>query len=114
MLSNDADAIGRFMANDWQRIGADGGVTSRAAFLAQVRAGRFSHDIMTTEDAQVRIYGSVAVLVARGVSAGLFDGRPFRIAERQSNVFVYEAGAWRCVLTHLSPLQNASTGNGAT
>jgi ketosteroid isomerase-like protein len=104
MVSNDADAIGHFMAADWQIIGADGGITDRATFLAQIREGRLSHDTMTTEDATVRIYGSVAVLVARGVSAGRFDGRPFRVVERQSNVFVHEAGVWRCVLTHLSPL----------
>ena len=42
--------------------------------------------------------------VARGVSAGAFDGRPFEEVERQSNVFVKRDGAWQCVLTHLSKI----------
>jgi ketosteroid isomerase-like protein len=113
MVSNDADAIGRFMADEWRIVGSDGGITDRTAFLAQVRDGRLSHDTMTTEDAQAHIYGMVGVLVAHGVSAGRFEGRAFRVHERQSNVFVYEAGAWRCVLTHLSPLSAGTSGPGA-
>jgi ketosteroid isomerase-like protein len=108
MVSNDADAIGAFMAADWQIVGADGGITDRPTFLAQIREGRLSHDTMTTEDARVRIYGSVGVLVAQGVSAGRFEGRAFRVVERQSNVFVHEAGVWRCVHTHLSPLPSTT------
>jgi ketosteroid isomerase-like protein len=109
MIENDADAIGRFMAADWCIIGADGGLTDRDTFLSQVRDGRLSHDTMTTEDVRVRIYGSLGVLVARGISGGQFEGHPFRVAERQSNVFVHQAGEWRCVLTHLSPLPTLSS-----
>ena len=42
-LSNDAEAIGRFMAEGWRIIGADGGITDRSTFLAQIRDGRLSH-----------------------------------------------------------------------
>ncbi len=108
MVTNDAEAIGRFMAESWQIIGADGGMTDRAAFLGQIRDGRLSHSTMTTEDAMVQLYGTVAVLVAHGVSAGRFAGGAFRAIERQSNVFVYEAGAWQCVHTHLSPMSKSA------
>ena len=102
MISNDADAIGLFMADEWVSVGSDGHVTDRAAFLEQIRSGRLTHFVMTTEDAQVTVYNDVATLVARGVSAGHYDGREFREVERQSNVFVRRDGQWRCVLTHLS------------
>ena len=104
MIGNDADAIGRFMADDWTIIGPDGLVSGKGAFLAHIREGRLTHHTMTTEDIQVRAYGDVAVLLARGVSAGTFDGRPFEEVERQSNVFVKRDGRWLCVLTHLSKL----------
>jgi ketosteroid isomerase-like protein len=113
MIRNDADAIGRFMADEWVIVGADGNLTDKASFLAQVRDGRLSHDTMTTEDARVRIYGDVAVLIARGVSAGRFAGHAFREHERQSNVFVRRAGQWRCVLTHLSSMQQDQSREGA-
>jgi len=104
MVENDAVAIGEFMAEEWVIIGSDGAMTDRLGFLVQISAGRLTHDVMTTEDVQVRVYDGVAVLVARGVSAGRFDGHAFREEERQSNVFVRRAGRWACVLTHLSRL----------
>ena len=113
MIANDADAIGCFMADEWIIVGTDGGVTGRAAFLSQIRDGRLSHHTMTTEDAHVRIYGDVGVLVARGVSAGSFEGHRFRVEERQSNVFVRQQGSWRCVLTHLSLPHDESPPTGA-
>ncbi len=104
MVTNDADAIGAFMAEEWIIIGSDGRRTDRDGFLAQVREGRLTHDVMTSEDVEVRLYDDVGVLVARGISAGRFDGHAFREEERQSNVFVRRSGRWRCVLTHLSRL----------
>lgn len=104
MTENDADAIGRHMADDWTIVGSDGSVGDKATFLALVRSGALSHDEMTTEDMQVRVYGDTAVTVSRGVSGGRFQGQRFREIERVSCVFVRQDGRWRCVLTHLSRL----------
>jgi ketosteroid isomerase-like protein len=104
MTANDADAIGRHMADDWTIVGSDGSVGDKATFLALVRSGALSHDVMTTEDLQIRVYGDTAVTVARGVSGGRYQGQPFRELERASCVFVRQEGRWRCVLTHLSRL----------
>jgi ketosteroid isomerase-like protein len=104
MVENDAEAIGRFMADDWTIIGADGSLGDKATFLGLVRSGELSHDVMTSEDTRVRVYGDTAVTVSRGVSGGTYQGRPFRENERVSCVFVRSEGRWRCVLTHLSRL----------
>ena len=102
MVSNDADAIGRFMADEWIIIGADGDTTDKASFLEQIRSGRLMHDTMTTTDIRVRRYDDVVILLAKGVSAGTFQEQHFHEHERQSNVFVRTDDHWRCVLTHLS------------
>jgi ketosteroid isomerase-like protein len=104
MVENDADAIGRYMADDWTIIGSDGSLGDKAAFLGLVKSGALSHDVMTTEDLQVRVYGDTAVTLARGVSGGRYQGRAFHEVERVSCVFVRQEGRWRCVLTHLSRL----------
>jgi ketosteroid isomerase-like protein len=109
MVENDADAIGRFMADDWTIIGPDGSLGDKATFLGLVKSGVLSHDVMTSEDMRVRVYGDTAVTVSRGVSGGTYQGRPFREVERVSCVFVREEGRWRCVLTHLSRLAPAGT-----
>jgi ketosteroid isomerase-like protein len=102
MIENDAEAIGLYMADDWKIIGPDGSVSDKAAFLGLVKSGALTHDVMTSEDLNIRVYGDTAVVIARGVSGGKYQGQPFREVERVSCIFVRQQGQWRCVLTHLS------------
>lgn len=106
MIGNDPDAIGAFMAEDWVIVGPDGAVNGKAGFLALVASGELTHDVMTTRDMQVRVYGQTAVTVASGTSGGRFRGSPFLLTERVSCVFVEQDGRWVCVLTHLSSLSD--------
>ena len=108
MAANDADAIGRFMADDWAIVGTDGRVGDKATFLELVRSGTLSHDVMETHDLTVRVYGDTAVTLARGISGGKYQGQPFREVERVSCVFVRQKAQWQCVLTHLSRLDEPS------
>ena len=109
MVQNDADAIGRYMAEEWIIVGSDGSTSDKQTFLSLIREGILSHDVMRSDDPSVRVYGNAAVITALGVSAGMFQGRAFREVERQSNMFVREGLQWRCVLTHLSRVGAASS-----
>lgn len=104
MVTNDPDAIGAYMADDWTIVGPDGSVGGKASFLEALRSGDLAHDVMETHDPEVRVYGDVAVVVARGVSGGVYRGDRFHLVERTSCVFVRQDGRWRCVLTHLSQI----------
>ena len=104
MVTNDPEAIGAYMADDWTIIGPDGSVGNKAAFLELVRLGVLTHDVMESHDLKVRVYGDTAVVTARGVSGGQYQGEPFYLLERASCVFVREQSRWRCVLTHLSQI----------
>lgn len=110
IVQNDADAIGRYMADDWTIIGPDGSMTDKATFLGLVKSGALSHDLMESAEFKVRVYGDAAVVLARAVSGGNYRGHAFREEEQTSNVFVKENGEWRCVLTHLSRLGGARPG----
>lgn len=46
LVTNDPDAIGRYMADDWIIIGADGTTTDKTAFLGLVTSGALTHDVM--------------------------------------------------------------------
>jgi len=102
MVENDAEAIGRYMADDWEIIGPDGSGSDKATFLELVKSGALTHDVMESENLKVRVYGDTAVVIARGVSGGKYRGQAFREVERSSCVFVRQKGQWRCVLAHLS------------
>jgi ketosteroid isomerase-like protein len=108
MVQNDAEAIGRYMADDWTIVGSDGSSSDKATFLGLIRSGVLRHDVMQSEDVTIRLYGDAAVVIASGVSGGTYRGRPFREAERQSNTFIRQGSHWRCVLTHLSRLAPAT------
>ncbi len=105
MVQNDVESIGRYMAEDWVIVGTDGGSSDKATFLALIRSGALRHEVMQSEDVTIRVYGDAAVVRARGVSGGVYQGRGFRERECQSNMFIRQGGHWRCVLTHLSRLE---------
>jgi ketosteroid isomerase-like protein len=105
MIRNVADEIGSYMADDWIIVGSDGRTIDKARFLEVIRSGELTHEVMTSEEIQIRVYGDTAIVTASGVSAGKFRGHPFREVERQSNVFVRQGSRWRCVLTHLSRIE---------
>ena len=64
MISNDAGAIGRFMADDWVIVSASG-VTARDDFLAVVASGDLTHETFRGEITSVRQYGDAAVVTGR-------------------------------------------------
>jgi ketosteroid isomerase-like protein len=104
MVTNDAHAIGAFMADEWTIVGPDGGVSDKEEFLEALRSRELSHSVMETHEPVVRIYGDTAVMVSRGLSAGRYRGTAFRFVERVTCVFVKRDGHWRCVHTHLSEI----------
>ena len=104
MVANDPDAIGLYMTDDWTIVGPDGSMNTKQPFLELVRSGLLTHNVMESHDLDVRVYGDAAVVLARGISGGAYDGQPFHMVERVSSMFIRRGGSWRCVLTHLSRL----------
>jgi len=111
MVANDAEVIGAYLADDWTIIGPDGGVGDKATFLELVRSGKLTHNVMESHDLNVRVYGDAAVVIARGISGGAYQGESFYLVERVSCVFVRQnsepraaENRWRCVSTHLSQI----------
>ena len=98
MVENDAEAIGRFMADDWTIVGSDGKVGDKTTFLALVKSGALSHDVLTSEDMNVRVYGDTAVvnhLLTRTTQERSFV---FRVTD----VCVRRGGRWQLVNRHIT------------
>ena len=102
MIQNDADAIGRFLADDWIIIDPDGGIIDRTRFLDAIKSGSLSHEVMDSQDVRVRIYGNTALVTALTTTNGKFMGQEFTTKERATDVFVRDSGRWRCLITHLT------------
>jgi ketosteroid isomerase-like protein len=110
IVANDPEAIRRFAEPDWVFVG-ENGIFPGDRFLESVADGRVTHDFMTSDVHDVRVYGHVAIVTARVRNSGTFDGDPFQLDEWSTDVFVRRAGTWRCAVTHLTSVA-ASTGAG--
>lgn len=102
IVSNDAERIGSFMADDWVIV-SDSGVASKEQFLSFVRSGELTHSAMDrVSDARVRVYGDSAVLTSRVTNTAHYGGRRFDADEWTTDVFVRRDGHWLCVLSHIT------------
>jgi ketosteroid isomerase-like protein len=48
----------------------------------------------------VRLYGNIALVTTKLHLAGTFDGNPFDVKERETDVLHWQEGGWKIVLTH--------------
>jgi uncharacterized protein (TIGR02246 family) len=101
MVSNDAEAIGRFMADDWVIV-SERGVTTKEKFLAVVASGDLTHETFKGEIISVRQYGEAAVVTGRVKNNGHYKGQPFTSDEWTTDVFVKRNGKWLCVHSHIT------------
>jgi len=103
IISNDAEAIGGFMSDDWVIVG-ENGTTNKPDFLSWVASGDLTHETMQmVGEARIRIYGDTAVLTARVTNNGHYKNQPFSADEWTTDVFRQREGIWLCVLSHVTP-----------
>jgi len=102
VLSNNADAIARFLTDDWAIIDADGRVIDKARFLSAIRSGTLVHKEMELDDLTVRAHGDSAVVTAITSTQGRFAGQEFAAQERATDFYVKRDGRWLCVFSQLT------------
>jgi ketosteroid isomerase-like protein len=102
IVNNDAEAVGKFLADDWIIVDPDGGIIDKERFLGVIKSGALTHEMMESEDTRVRIYGDTAIVTALTTTRGKFSGQAFTTQERATDVFVKQNGRWQCALSHLT------------
>ena len=108
VAGNDVAAIGRFVADDWVIVDADGRVIDRSGFLNVIESGALSHESMESTDVEVRLHGNTAVVTGITTSKGQFMGQGFTTRERATDVLAVLDGRWLCVFSQLTPVATAS------
>ncbi|MEV0246559.1 nuclear transport factor 2 family protein [Nocardia sp. NPDC050712] len=102
MISNDAERIGRFMAEEWVIV-ADSGITGRADFLALITAGGLTHSAMDeVGEPRIQVHGDIAIYTARVTNTAHYQGERFEADEWTTDIFVRSAAGWRCVHSHIT------------
>lgn len=106
MVTNNVEAIGEFMAEDWIIIGADG-ITSKISFLKLIESGDLTHNRMDSDEMTIKMYGDTGIVISIGTSAGNYKDQAFSFYEWSTSVFIYTREKWVCVLTMLTPAKKA-------
>jgi ketosteroid isomerase-like protein len=103
LQDNDADGIARSLSDDWAVISARGGVgEGKSIFPEGIKQGYLTHNAYEISEPRVRLYGNVALVTAKVHNAGTHSGKPFDVMERETDVWLWKDGSWKCVLTHES------------
>jgi ketosteroid isomerase-like protein len=101
LRDNDADGIARCLADDWAVISARGSVgEGKSVFPEAIKSGFLKHTAYEVSQPRVRLYGNVALVTTKLHNAGTFGGKPYDVLERQTDVWLWKDGGWKCVLTH--------------
>jgi ketosteroid isomerase-like protein len=107
MRDNDGPGIERFLADDWAVIAGNGGVgEGKSIFPDGIKSGYLTRKTFEISEPRVRLYGNVALVTTKVKTSGMFAGKPFDVAERQTDVLVWQDGGWKSVLTHETKIEN--------
>ena len=102
VLSNNAEAIGKFLTDDWAIVDADGGIIDKARFLGAIKSGTLVHEEMELDDMTVRAHEDSAVVTTITSTKVRFAGQEFATQERATDFFIKREGRWQCVFSQLT------------
>ena len=108
MRDNDANGVENLLSDDYAVIPTNGEVVEgKDTFPSGIKSGVLTKSMFQTTEPRVRLYGNTAVVTTKVVLAGMFHGKSFKdVGERQTEVWVWKNGAWKCVLTHETKLKD--------
>jgi ketosteroid isomerase-like protein len=100
----DAEAAGRFWANEFIFVNPEGRRLTRADRLANLRTGRTAFDSLAPAPGQeeIRVYGDVAVHRTLLTIGGRYSGQVERGQFRALVVWVRRDGRWQQVANQLT------------
>jgi len=106
MSKNDIQGIEDMLSDDWIVIATSGAkAEGKDVFPDGIKSGHLIRKTFELVDPRVRLYGNTALVTSKVKLSGVFGGKPFDIMERQTDVLVWNDGAWKCVLTHETKME---------
>lgn len=101
MQENDMTEIVSMLDKDWAVITGRGGVAEGPSIFPEgIRTGYLIRNTFEISEPRVRLYGNIALVTTKVRLSGTFAGKPFEVKERQTDVWRWKDGAWKCILTH--------------
>jgi ketosteroid isomerase-like protein len=103
-IDANATVLNRLYADDFIGIGPSGAVRTKPQVLSDFTSGDLKFQSIITDDVRVRVYRDTALETGRSTMIGQDKGKTVPRDNRFTRVWVKQAGHWRLVANHYSPL----------
>jgi ketosteroid isomerase-like protein len=96
-LRADMPAIDRIFSDDWIIVDEEAQVRNKKAEFEPFKTGEEKVTAGRLDDMSVRLFGEAAVVIGRYMFEGSFQGKPFDIKGRFTDVWARRNGRWQIV-----------------
>ncbi|HYR62618.1 MAG TPA: nuclear transport factor 2 family protein [Actinomycetota bacterium] len=100
--AGDTAVLESALTDDFVGVGPLGFTLPKAAWLARHRAGDLRYDTFALDEIDARPHGDAALVTARHLARGNYQGHPIPEATRATLALVHETGTWQLAGVHLS------------
>jgi ketosteroid isomerase-like protein len=98
---NNGEGIARWLDKDWAVVSTTGGMgEGPSTFPDGIKSGVLTRTTFETSEPRVRVFDNVALVTTKVKTSGVLAGKPFDVQERQTDVWLWKGGGWKCILTH--------------
>ena len=107
-LRLDISLLDSLMADEYTQVNSQGELVEKEKVLASFRAEKRYWQEAESDEYQIQIYGSVAVVYGRWRAKGINSGKAFNYAARYVSVWVERNGRWQMVSDQSTEIPNIS------
>jgi len=107
LLSNDAVALTRLLADDYCGVDPNGSRQDRAMMLQAYGPGGVQLHTYETSDVATRIVGDVGLVMGLGTLSGTYRERQFEHELRFLDVYVRRGSTWRLSVSQVTEVGRA-------
>ena len=100
----DLEVLEDMLDEDYVQIRSDGSVIGKQEALESYRSGNRRWDHADSDQYQVTVLGSTAIVVGRWIGRGENDGEPFDYAARFMAIYAKREDIWQLVADQSTPL----------
>lgn len=102
ILKKDVRQAATFYADDFILTTATGKIKYKQDLLDEIGSKDLTLEINETLNAEVRMYGSTAVLTGTLRQKGIYKGKEFDVWLRVTDTWIHTSGGWKILSGHAS------------
>jgi hypothetical protein len=100
ILQNKASEAARFIAHEFTLTTAAGVIKNKEAIIDEIRSPELALEINTTENVEVKIHGTTAVLTGILHQKGIFKGKTFDTWLLVTDTWIRTVNGWQILAGH--------------